>query len=267
MQAKRLLRTARPAWLVRRARLGGFAIAHTARCGSTVLGDLLRQHPDVAYGGEVYGLHLTRLKGKGRQDAWADIDLRAVLTRELRVMGPGWVGIEFLARDLRETNTGMEAHAQMLRELGFSRFVLLRRDNLLRRYLSLRLAQSSARWHARDGREATTAEPARIHLAVRDLGPRFPDLLAQFAAIEQFYDHLRRVHAGDPVLELAYEQHIEPDPLIAYRDVAEFLGLRTFQPTVRVTRLNARTVQQCVTNFDEVAELLAPTRYAWMLEA
>jgi hypothetical protein len=98
------------------------------------------------------------------------------------------------------------------------------------------------------------------------LAGRYPDLLAQFAGIEAFYDELRRLHSDDPMLELTYEQHIEPDPRFGYEKVAEFIQLRPFTPDVRVSRINTRTVRECVTNFDDVANLLGPTRYAWMLD-
>jgi hypothetical protein len=228
-----------------------------------VLGDLLAQHPDVAYLGEVYSLQLTRLRGRGRQADLPTLDLAAHLRGEMRVLRPGWAGMEYLRSDLLATQTPVPAHVQHLRDLGFTHFVLLRRENLVRQYVSLCRAQLNGVWHDRGA-----ATPLRGPVTLPLTGRWDADsVVGRFDAIEAFYAQLRVLHREDPVLELTYEADVEIDPGVAYRKVEQFLGLAPFTPHVRLRRLNSAPLSELVANLAELRSVLRGTRYEEMIDS
>lgn len=70
-----------------------------------------------------------------------------------------------------------------------------------------------------------------------------------------------------PWLELVYEDDIETSPLQGYQRVCAFLGLDPVQPMLRHRKINHGSVSDLIANIAEVRERLAPTRFAWMLDA
>ena len=66
-------------------------------------------------------------------------------------------------------------------------------------------------------------------------------------------------------LELVYEDQIERDPLNAYRDVCDFLGLHAVDVDLRHRKMTSGCLVDLIANLDEVRDCLSPTRFAWML--
>ena len=66
---------------------------------------------------------------------------------------------------------------------------------------------------------------------------------------------------------MIYEEAIEPSPQLAYHQVCESLGLESEPVRVRLERINPEPLAQLISNWDDIAALLAPTRFVWMLEA
>ena len=66
-------------------------------------------------------------------------------------------------------------------------------------------------------------------------------------------------------LELVYEDQIEHDPHMAYRDVCNFLDLPVVDVYLRHRKISPGRLTNLIANFDEVWDYLSPTRFAWML--
>ena len=66
-------------------------------------------------------------------------------------------------------------------------------------------------------------------------------------------------------LELVYEDQIEHDPRMAYRDVCNFLGLHAVDVDLRYRKISQGSLTDLIANLDEVRDCLSPTRFAWML--
>ena len=75
--------------------------------------------------------------------------------------------------------------------------------------------------------------------------------------------------ADDPsiaLLELAYEDHIQEDPVNAYRLVCNFLSV-PFEPVgVPHIAINSGSLIDLISNFEAVSDHLSGTRFEWMLE-
>ena len=66
---------------------------------------------------------------------------------------------------------------------------------------------------------------------------------------------------------MIYEEAIEPSPQLAYGQICEALGLESEPVRVRLKRINPEPLAQLISNWEDIAALLAPTRFAWMLAA
>ena len=67
-------------------------------------------------------------------------------------------------------------------------------------------------------------------------------------------------------LDLIYEDHIETDPEVGYRKVLTYFGLPYESITVNLGRTSSGSLHTDLENYDEVAEHLAGTQFAWMLD-
>jgi hypothetical protein len=249
----RLLRRGLPRTITGPAQ--GVIVWHIGRCGSSVLGDLCDQHPQIDWDGEVYeGLSTRRACGV-RPAAEA-----------LRHARAPWCGCEFKylpVQHLPLTGLTLEALVEELCAAGFCRFVLLHRRNLLRRMVSHVIAQQTGRYRQR----RPSTRPVRITLPVHELSVRSErrSLVEWFELIDAQAARLRSMLSGRPVLELSYEADVQSNPQIGYARLCALLGLEAVPVRVRLERMNPFPLADVVLNFAEVAAALTGTPYEWML--
>jgi hypothetical protein len=240
-------------------------VAHVGRCGSTVLGDLIGQHPMIHYDGETYRHGMGKQLLDSGEIAWTPSTrgLEVQLARAVRSSSAAWFGFDFLPLHLRVAGMSVSQHAGVLRRLGFTHLVILRRKNLLRRVVSMRRARASGAWTSRSEQAPLSVAPAPVDVAVGSPGG---GLVAEFERLERFYVDVEQSHGSGPVLHLTYEDDIEHDPTVAYRRVVDFVGAPQHSPALRLEKQSSGDLRTAIRNFDEVALQLVGTRYEWMLE-
>jgi hypothetical protein len=261
-----LARRWRRPFLERRPRLyrtGNIAMLHAGRCGSSVLADLLDQRDDVRWVGEPF---------ESLRPAYYRMDsserARQIIGDAMWRVRTAYFGFDtkyLPEQHLRPelANCSPEEYITLLRELGFTHFILLDRRNHLRRAISTAIGARNGVWNS--FQPVPEAEPIRLDpLRFVSYGREMP-LLDHFAALEATYGRLRQCLEGQRLLELTYEDHIERDPRAAYELSCAFLGLAPRPVEVRLQRLNPRRPEHLLANFTEIEALLKGTRYEWML--
>lgn len=258
----------RAAVRLRRLTLGAPAsekivLFHVGRCGSTVLSDLLSQHADLGWGGELFNeARLDEAPGFRPTRDW----VRAMIEMSVVRRGRRYFGFESRIHDFRPDRipwTPAE-FVEFLEELGFRHFVVLSRSNLLRIVISANVAGQMRRMQVRQ----SPSEPTRVRV-----DPEAPwaawgwsgSLIAILDRLARFYADVEQALAGRKCLALTYETDIEGDPRVAYRKVCELVGLQPMATDVRLSRVNPFRIEQMISNYDEVAAALGGTRYEWML--
>lgn len=247
------------------SRSGAFAVAHMGRCGSTVLGDMLAQHPEIGWRGEVYGAHFSRMVKTGNSDSRKRANLNRLLRADMKLVETGWFGFDYVLSQLRLVDESVSQHAHLLRRAGFTRFVILERRNLLRRLVSELAAKSSGIWHSTSNGAHLTKPQFEINVSTDEAGE--PRVFRLFNRWESYYRALHAEHVHDETLGLTYEDDIASDPSTACQRVTHFLGLALHSPTINLQRLNTGAVLDGVSNADEVTEMLSGTKYEWMLHS
>ena len=246
--------------------LGQVAMLHHGRCGSSVLCDLLRQHPDIFWDGEVF----TRMFRKQVPGARFIRDPMLLLRLRMALAGKRYYGFETKchpAYDLSPPvlNTSIPSYIASLKQMGYSDFIILKRQNYLRQHISEEVSRQKGRiWHQPVGATASLHQITVDVNCVRLGGYRIA-LLDSFAERNRGYADLAPLLTSDRTLWLTYEDHILHDPVKGYRQACEFLEVTPREVTIERSRMNPFPVKDMIQNFAEVEAHLRDTDYEWML--
>lgn len=238
---------------------------HHGRCGSTVLAQLLEQHPKLRSFSEIFNRHFNS----------PDKSLPAPPLNMLRacrtVAAPATALVEVKFFECQHLSLFPHTTAEFLEcagAAGYARYLLLDRKNYLHKVVST--AQARARggkgnyaFAAGQNVPVTTVELDVTAVAIQ--GKTAP-IVELFEYMDAQNAQLRQQLVGADVLDLTYEDDIERDPHAAYAKICGWLGHEVVPTTVKLTRTRTTAVPQTVRNWDEVAAALTGTRYEWMLQ-
>lgn len=235
---------------------GNVCMFHNGRCGSTVTGELLAQHPRVVWDGEVF---------------WKGWSGESKLLRYLHANHPTWYlparmarfgnsvyGFEMKVRLHLQEQFGMEPERFLrgLRRWGFNRFIVLQRRNQLRRFVSSRVAKKTSRWAVRKSGD----HPGLVQIEIKDLN----HLVERIRDLEDQDRVMLQLLKDDRCLVLTYEDDIAEDPSVAYEKICSFVGLNTVPVDINLQRVNPYPLTEIVTNFSEVKRALKGKSFEWM---
>lgn len=235
---------------------------HQGRCGSSVLGSLLKQNPGI----QAYGEVLNRYHGQGFLPAKAIHILRHYQLRAFP--NPAYLEIKFMdCQHMMLVKSPLATFVDALSRSGIDRFVVLNRRNYLAKVISTAVAlERGGKFHF--GTDEDVPETS-IYLdinAVRIQGKTAP-LLELFQYMDDQYEQLCSALSGRDALHLWYEDDILADPRRAYRMICNWSGIKATEVAVRLRKTSQGKLSRQIANWDQVAFHLAGTRYSWMLSA
>lgn len=248
--------------------MGHVLMFHLGRCGSTVLGRMLDQHPGLTWGGELYeGPTRDAPAWTGGSSRWARSrffphDPVGFLQKSLET-APGAFGFEVKPYHLRLNGIELDQYLTGVTALDVDRFLLLSRRNHLRKVVSSLTARRAGRYHRKSGGAARSTRLAIDCSAVR-LDNQERSLKDFFRSWEAELDEIRRAMSGRHFLELRYEDDVEQDPRRAYDRILAFLELDPFPAQVTLARTTPFPLADIVTNLTEVLSHLSGTPWEWM---
>jgi hypothetical protein len=154
-----------------------------------------------------------------------------------------------------------------LGQLGFTHYIILDRNNRLRKIVSSVIAsQSDNKYHIH---KAEQSKRSRFYLDVNSVRIDYDDksLLCFLEGYDRQFAEVSKCLANKPLLRLSYEEHIQDSPDKAFSLVCDFLGMPVASKvTNKLIRTNPYPLSELITNYDEVAGYLAGTTYEWMLQ-
>jgi len=126
------------------------------------------------------------------------------------------------------------------------RVVILRRTNVLRKYVSLLIAIRDDQWHA------SRADPIAA-AGDRAVDVDLPSFLRYRAMTDQAYDRFDQAVRGLPVLRITYED-LSADLDGTLRRVGKFLGAGApdIEPAPHLVRQNPEPLRMLIRNYDEL---------------
>ena len=251
----------------------GVATWHEGRCGSSVLGALLNQHSQIQAANEIFSRYMPRRWGDKPVPTMPDVLRQAMAQASKPVLQIEIKSLQAQNRSLYPALT-LEHWFEQLLAHGFRRQVVLHRRNGLRRLVSHLMAQRSGVFVQSAAEPLAQRPPLLINPAAIQEGAETHDLvhwLDLYATThQQLVEALERfcaVQALPAPLQLVYEESLEADPQVAYRQLCAWLELEPEPVTLLHRRINPEPLPQLIANWEEICSLMAPTPHAWMLAA
>jgi hypothetical protein len=242
----------------------GVVIWHVGRCGSSVLGQCLNQHPAIQEDNEILNRWMPQQRG---DQPLPELETALETVRSGRRKPVQIVEIKFLAAQ-HPGLFGLDplALADRLSAYGWQRHVVLERSNLLRRMVSHCIGQQTRRFHLSASEAKPDPQAITLPLEAITVGLETRSLLDWLDIMTLGYGELRQgLGMKGGYLDVIYEKHLQSDPLVGYRLICEDLGLPAVNVRVGLQRTNPYPLEALIVNFEELNTLLAPTVHGWML--
>ena len=249
-------------------RPGNIFMIHLGRTGSTVLADLLSQHPRIFWGSELYYdiFREWERNNNGREviEEMTEDPIK-YLQDDMKRAFHRYYGFEIKPFHLKLIGYSPESYLQVLEQNDFQYFIILNRKNRMRKVISSMIGHSDKKRYHMQSNEKSSVK--KIHIDVNSIQIDFEsksliEFLEDYDRQMDQFDHLLK---GKKVLRLSYEEHIQEDPIVAYKKICEFLDLKPIPVKVRLSRTNPFPVREMIENIDEVESVLKDSPYMWMI--
>lgn len=238
------------------------AMFHTGRCGSTVLGNMLNQHPMIYWGGEIFERYMENEQKK--VPGFIECIDHARNLKVSRIYGFETKYLPQQHLSLPCINMTLEDYVGYLRHLGFTKFIVLHRENYLRRAISAEVGRKTKIMHSNN--EVKSATKVIIDITAFQTGVRKESLLELFHCMNENYKKLCDILMPNEAIFLSFEKDILEDPRKAYVKICRFLDIKDTYPKIKNKRTNPFSYEELIENFDDVKAAIQNTQYSWMLD-
>ena len=238
---------------------------HPGRCGSTVVGSLLNQHPSFYWSGEPF----EKLMGQGPLKEETIVDI--IKEREQDKISKAYSFATKYPDGMHLSNScinkSIPDYIDLLNNLGYSKYILITRTNHLKRIVSILKGRQTGEWHTDQKQDKAKAKGVDVPIKDFEFGLNKKGSIIDYFKIMDNETKLIIDKIGEkPLLHIKYESDIEENPVKAYRKICEFVGIKSLSPEVKLKKTNPFPLEELILNFDEVKKYLQATPYAWMLD-
>jgi len=235
---------------------------HAGRTGSSVIADMLSQHTNIKWNGEIYldypkyltfftsdPIQFLIYKMYQKHSKIYGFELKALKNQHLEMF----------------IKLSLEEYLEEITNLGYSYFIFLKRKNLLRRYISIIQMLETNVYH-------TTKNPVKPRIITINtkniwINNQKTDLINYFKILEKEYDDVQKIIKKYNFLYLSYEEDVLANPSIAYKKICKYINVEIQNPKVNLKRTNPFSIKEVVANYEEIEMELRNTDYYWMLES
>jgi hypothetical protein len=242
------------------------AMLHPGRCGSTVLGSLINQHPSLFWSGEPFLHHYSEkpLTLKEVNEILHNAELMKISkVYSFATKYPRGMDLSYNCVDMSISN-----YVNHLKELGYNKFVFLERENYLRRALSMEKGRKTGVWHKNAGND-TDKSVDKIELNPKNFQvgeDKYISLNEYFQQLDAEKNEIFDAVGGAPLLYLTYERDIKRDPTKAYKKYCDFVHVSYSAVDINLRKTNPGKISSLVSNYEVLERYLVSSRYSWMLE-
>ena len=235
---------------------------HFGRCGSTLLGNMLAGHPDIDWQGEVFHAFHERENREQTIEPFSVIE-GLLSDSEFKHFG---FETKFQHLNRNGLNLDFESYVSKLRQLGFEKFMVIKRRNYLRQAISVARGQATGSWHVSSKSRKPKFQPIHLDVEKISLGGKKRSLLDCFELLDQTYEEMGCIfkRLGVDHFTVHYEDDLEVDPIRGFQMTLSHLGLRFVPPEISVRKLESRSVPEIISNLSEIQDCLSGSGFEWM---
>lgn len=223
-----------------------FVILCHARTGSTLLHTYLNSHPHILSLGEFIGMDFSKKTGKQGLSTTEYIEKKGFRKYASRIQAAGFK-VFYVYREMtpnREVLDWLENHPEV-------HIIHLRRENLLRTWVSLKKAEQTQAWTKEEN------DRDRIHIDPAEC-------LAALDKMKQEETTFRQLFTAHPCLEVTYEALTsDTDPTLT--QVQQFLGVQPRKLLSVLEKQHPQPLKAMVENYRELEEKLNNTSWKQFL--
>ena len=152
-------------------------------------------------------------------------------------------------------------------ELFNLKYVVLRRQNMLRVIASTAAAHQRGQWFVENSStpDSEIKRPITIDTNAIPMNRSFFPLMHLLDEAERDFDILDGLMEYRPSLFLTYEDDVRADPTNAYARICDHIGITPMPAQIKRRRTNPEPLSNMIANYNEVSALLRGTSYEWML--
>ena len=221
-----------------------FLIVGLPRSGTTLLHTYLNNHPDIWSHGETDITTFQDPEQIKNLFSPYPANIKAVGAKILLPAG-GNFEVERIIKDLDDSEHPPN-------------YIFLYRENLLRWYISLKIAERTHQWSVSDNQKAIPLHLKQIEVDTKNLIQDFNQAQQNIVCYKKLF-HKRRE------MVISYEELVH-NPEVKLLEVQEFLGVHPVKLKSLLKKQNPELLPRLVLNFKEVTEVLRRTSYEKFLE-
>ena len=244
---------------------------HPGRSGSTVLGNMLNQHPAIGWDREIFSQlprNLIPIGDDGNilwrpyiQSLMKRCEIRSLMKRCEKPT----LGIEIKVRQIVKQQIfgkDLEEALTRLADAFDFQLILLTRKNHVERWLSGAIARETSRFQYREGEVAPdTTLPLPAEVKDQAYGLKRMEVNAWLDELERVDEAFVAAVERRGGLILRYEDDILGNPGRAYGRVLDFAGLQPEKCEPLYIKADQRRLSDRLSNFDELSQLLRPEHH------
>jgi hypothetical protein len=236
-------------------------IFHVGRCGSTYLSELLNNHPEIHSLGELNSCYRKKYYSSKETP-------QRKIKKSFRRSKAKYSILEIKGEDdLGILNLSLNELVFILESLKIHVF-LLKRDNLFNIYISMALGwerkkRGESAWHFRNTNvsvEKIILNPDDANAPWRTPKRNLIEVLDYFNGFN--YNLLRFIKEENVII---YERDLQKNNLIAVNKILKLWNLSLPNLKVSLVKINNKSTNEVVSNYDEVKEYLKNSQYFWMI--
>ena len=236
---------------------------HAGRCGSTVVGMLLNQHPRINWLGEIFA----RFKEKFGDGSWVWEYPEMMIEMRTNIHLCRNLGIEIKRGQIINLKMDKKRLINTLEKNEFKKYVILKRKNYLRKKLSEVVAKEIGKMNTK---KSINVPKVKIPVSigkwdVPEKTSEVETLVDHFEMLDEFYSELEKILKKKDVIEIEYEKDILEDPKKAANRILNGLGLESTEAEPKTKKMNKKPLKKSISNFEEVEKALSGTKYEWMV--
>lgn len=242
---------------------------HFGRCGSTVVGNLLRQHSEIVWDSEVLQFRKELLLP---ECALTTDPKRILWLRSLRA-GSANYGVEikplsFMHLSSEQLDMSLDSFFDYIQRIGITDLIFVTRKHFLRQLISLTMAVQKDLYEVPANTEKRlTYEKIRINCDATAFGSQpILDLFNKYDEVTGKLQEFGNAQFADRYLEIEYSDQIMHSPTVAYERIEQHLGLTHQAAELRNSRVNRFPMDELVEDWDAVTKTLQGSKFAWMCD-